>query len=369
MRVTIIGGGAVGLFCAWRLAQKRAQVELIEPRPLADVDPTAASWAAAGMLGAVSEALAEPADRAGERVALGLAAIEAWSRAERDLSPVASLFPLGSVTLGDAPHRTARLQALADLARASGAGMDVLSPRDIAERGLAVAPHVEAGLFAPFERLVNIPSTLHGLRDRAAAAGVRFIQGVASGLSSGARLALETAAGVRISCDVIVAAPGIGPYRRLAQDIPALARLTPSKGQMALLGAALPCVVRADGAYLAPRPEGLVVGATMEPGRADFAVDPKAIETLRRAAVCALPHLADAQILRAWAGVRPMSPDGAPLVGPSGPPGCFAAAGHSRNGWLLAPLTAEIIADLVFGKSAAPAAFDPGRFEPKDQAP
>jgi glycine oxidase len=198
----------------------------------------------------------------------------------------------------------------------------------------------------------------HTRRASAHALGVRAQTG----------LVLETAHGEDIACDAIVAAPGIGPHGRLAEDIPALARLSPTKGQMALLDARAPFVVRAEGVYLAPRPDGLVIGATMEPGRFDFDVDHQAIETLRRAAVRVLPRLADAPVLRAWAGVRPMSPDGAPLVGPSGPPGCFAAAGHSRNGWLLAPLTAEIIADLVFGTGAAPAAFDPARFNVKDTA-
>ena len=100
----------------------------------------------------------------------------------------------------------------------------------------------------------------------------------------------------------------------------------------------------------------------MERGRDDRTVDPAAIAALRDAASRAAPTLADAPLIKAWAGVRPMSPDGWPIVGSSGPPGCFAAAGHSRNGWLLAPLTAEIIADMMFTGATAPPEFDPRRF-------
>jgi len=160
----------------------------------------------------------------------------------------------------------------------------------------------------------------------------------------------------------VVAAPGVGAGARLAAAIPALALLGAAKGQMALLDASMACVVRADGVYLAPRPDGVAIGATMEAGRMDRTVDPAAIAALRAAAARAAPGLADARVVRAWAGVRPMSPDGLPLVGASGPPGCFVAAGHSRNGWLLAPLTAEIIADALLVGTPTPALFDPARF-------
>lgn len=364
MRICVIGGGAVGLFCAWRLADRGARVTLIEPRPLVLADPTAASWAAAGMLGAVSESLGEPPADQATRVALGLHAIEAWRRAAADLAPAATLFPIGSVTLGDTPARDAALDALAATAQALGAAVEIAPAAALAERGLRVAGHVRRALVAPFEALVDIPTTLAALAHAAAARGVAFRTGVARGVTaSAAGLAVALDDG-EVAGDAIVAAPGVGPHGRLADDIPALAHLAPAKGQMALLGGAAPMVVRAAGVYLAPRPEGVVIGSTMEPGRADYDVDPAAIARLKAATAEAAPWLADAPVLRTWAGVRPMSPDGAPLVGRSGPPGCYVAAGHSRNGWLLAPLTAEIIADLIFSAGAPPPAFDPGRFGP-----
>lgn len=367
-RICVIGGGAVGLFCAWRLAQGGARVTLVEPRPLVTADPTAASWAAAGMLGAVSEALGEPAAAMPARVALGLRAVEAWARAARDLAPAAALFPLGTVTLGDTPERDAALDPLAAAAREAGAVVEIVSGAALAARGLPVAPHVARALVTPFEALVDIPVALGALVAHATAAGVALRAGVAVAVErTGDGLQVAVAgvdAAVEVqACDAVVAAPGVGPHGALAAAIPALGLLAPTKGQMALLDATAPAIVRAAGVYMAPRPDGLVIGATMEPGRTDFDVDPAAIARLRASAAHAAPWLAEAPLRRAWAGVRPMSPDGAPLVGPSGPPGCYVAAGHSRNGWLLAPLTAEIIADLIFGAGRPPSAFDPARFQ------
>jgi len=361
MRIAIIGGGAVGLFCAWRLAERGGDVTLVEPHALLSADPTAASWAAAGMLGAVSEALGEP--DAPARVRIGLGAIEAWRRAESALAPERTLFDVGSVILADGPQRVAAIEALHELARAHGAQTTILTAGDLHARGFAAGPQVTAGLHAPFEALVNIPGELGALAMKLASisVGVRRGRGLDVETANG-RPALVLADGARLNVDAVLACPGVGPHGRLAQAIPALAALTPAKGQMALIAATTPFVVRAPGVYLAPRPEGLVLGSTMERGRDDRAVDPAAIAALQAAAACAAPALADAPLVRAWAGVRPMSPDGWPIVGPSGSPGCYVAAGHSRNGWLLAPLTAEIIADMIFKGADAPPEFDPRRF-------
>ena len=361
MRVAIIGGGAVGLFCAWRLAERGAAVTLVEPRSLLPADPSAASWAAAGMLGAVSEALSEP--DAPARVRIGLSAIEAWRRAATALAPARTLFDVGSIILADSLERLAAIEALHALAQAHGAETALLPRAELRARGLAAGPQTTAGLLAPFEALVDIPGALAALTMKLADVGVAVREGRGADVeTAGGFPTLVLEGGARLNVDAVLACPGVGPHGRLAEAIPALARLTPAKGQMALISATVPFVVRAQGVYLAPRPEGLVLGSTMERGRDDRTVDPAAIAALRDAASRAAPTLADAPLIKAWAGVRPMSPDGWPIVGSSGPPGCFAAAGHSRNGWLLAPLTAEIIADMIFKGADAPPEFDPRRF-------
>ena len=101
----------------------------------------------------------------------------------------------------------------------------------------------------------------------------------------------------------------------------------------------------------------------MEPGRDDLAIDPFAVAALHGMASAVVPALVGGPV-EARAGVRAATPDGLPLVGPTGRPGIWLAVGARRNGWLLAPLIARIMADMLAG--AAPdsraALFDPARF-------
>jgi glycine oxidase len=109
-------------------------------------------------------------------------------------------------------------------------------------------------------------------------------------------------------------------------------------------------VVRAPEVYLVPRSDGrLLIGATVEEAGFDKRVEPRTIQRLHSAAVRLLPALASARILEDWAGLRPGTPDTLPILGPTSLPGYFAAAGHFRDGILLTPITARIIAGLVAG--------------------
>ena len=76
------------------------------------------------------------------------------------------------------------------------------------------------------------------------------------------------------------------------------------------------------------------------------------IEALRQEGVRLCPGLADAPVTESWSGVRPGTPDEAPFIGETATPGLFVATGHYRNGILLAPITARIIADQLLGTHA-----------------
>jgi glycine oxidase len=101
----------------------------------------------------------------------------------------------------------------------------------------------------------------------------------------------------------------------------------------------------------------------MEPGVATDAPNPPAIAALHARAARLCPVLADLPVIETWAGIRPGTPDHAPMIGETNTPGLFVAAGHYRNGILLAPITARIIADMMLGKSlsALHASFTPDR--------
>jgi len=110
-------------------------------------------------------------------------------------------------------------------------------------------------------------------------------------------------------------------------------------------------VVRAPDIYLIPRSDGrMLIGATSEEAGFDKQTVPETIQKLRQAALDLVPKLADARILEAWAGLRPGTPDGLPILGTTPTPGYFVATGHFRDGILLAPVTAKVMARIMTGQ-------------------
>ena len=144
----------------------------------------------------------------------------------------------------------------------------------------------------------------------------------------------------------------------------------PVKGQMlALAGASrdlLRHVIRAPEIYLVPRSDGrILVGATVEEAGYDKRTDTDTIQRLHRAAIDLVPALAEARMLEAWAGLRPGSPDDLPILGATASPGYFVATGHFRDGILLAPVTAQVMAQMITGGKLEYdlSAFSPNRFQ------
>jgi glycine oxidase len=146
------------------------------------------------------------------------------------------------------------------------------------------------------------------------------------------------------------------------------APVRPRKGQMLYVlpqASLLQHVLRTPEVYVVPRSSGKVlIGATVEDVGFDKSVNPSAIQQLVTAATKYLPELASAPITLSWAGLRPGTPDDLPIIGPTNTPRVFLATGHFRNGILLASVTAQIMADLVQGKTSHLniRAFSPTRF-------
>lgn len=144
-----------------------------------------------------------------------------------------------------------------------------------------------------------------------------------------------------------------------ARIAPVPLRARPVKGQMLSVvphhGAphfSLRHVVRRKACYLIPRNDGkVVIGSTVEEAGYDKRVDSEVIHKLHQEATILLPDLGEGRILEAWAGLRPATPDELPLVGETSYGGYLVATGHYRDGILLAPITAKIIAQLVDGES------------------
>jgi glycine oxidase len=143
----------------------------------------------------------------------------------------------------------------------------------------------------------------------------------------------------------------------------------PVKGQMLCLAMhpreLIRHVIRTADAYLIPRSDGrLLVGATVEEAGFDKRVDAATIKRLHWAALALVPKLADARILEDWAGLRPGTPDALPILGATSTPGYYVATGHFRDGILLAPITAHIMAEVIEGENSGHhlASFSPARF-------
>lgn len=144
----------------------------------------------------------------------------------------------------------------------------------------------------------------------------------------------------------------------------------PVKGQMLCL--VMPSrnlikhVIRSPHAYLIPRSDGrLLAGATVEEAGFDKRTDLTTIQRFHHAALQLVPQLREAKILEDWAGLRPGTPDALPILGATETPGYYAATGHYRDGILLAPITAQVMAVVIEGRTPEYdlTPFSPSRFE------
>lgn len=333
--VFVAGAGALGLTIALALADAGAKVTVFDPAPLADN----ASGVAAGMLAPACEAVLDPLVRA--HLDILTAARDLWPALA--LRAGIELDGAGALALGDR-SRLDRLEAVfADL------GLDArrMTPSELA----AAAPGVvaEGGLLTVDDWRLDARQALQALARAAAAAGVVV-----------RRESLDRTS----PADLRVVA--VGAARDLSDLAPELATVTPIKGHILRapgLAYAGP-VLRGEGAYVAPGAQGVIVGATMEAGVADRLVDAEQVARLRAAAAAFLPAVAQAEVL-ATTGVRGAAPDGLPLVGASQAPGVLLAVAARRNGWLLAPLIARIVAAQALGREpgAYAARLCAGRFD------
>ncbi|MBT8337852.1 MAG: glycine oxidase ThiO, partial [Gemmatimonadetes bacterium] len=237
----------------------------------------------------------------------------------------------------------------------------------------ALAPEWGAGLHLPDHARVDPRRLAPALEEAVRASGVDVRTGVevrSLVRSEDAVTGVELADGKSIEADTVVLAAGAwsGGISGLPRRLP----LRPIKGQMLSLALDRPILgglVAGPGAYLIPRedPDGplMVVGATMEDAGFDTATDGSSIDGLRSAAEALVPALAGRPERERWAGLRPALPDGLPLIGPDPElDGLVYATGHHRNGILLAPVTARVVAGALSGgpPDSRWAAFGPARF-------
>lgn len=368
--VAVVGGGIIGLAVGWRAAQRGMRVVVLER----DAPGSGATHAAAGMLAPASEAnLAER-----DLLALGLASAARFPAFVAELREVAGVDPgfLPCGTLVVARDRD-EAEALERERRArEELGLDVarLRPSEARRREPALAPTLRLALDVPDDHAVDPRALAAALAAAVPAAGGEVRAGAAVArvdVADGRVAGVTLAGGERVAAGQVVVAAGAwtGALAGLPED--ARVPVRPVKGQILRLRdpagpGLLQRVVRMERGYLVPRGDGrYVLGATMEERGFDTDVTAGAVSELLRDAGELVPGIAELVLEELEAGLRPGTPDNAPALGPSpAVAGLHWAAGHHRNGILLTPITAELVAAGLagepLGELAAP--FSPARF-------
>ena len=346
MKVVIVGAGVAGLATGWRLQQQGCSVTILDRAQ----PGRGATWAAAGMLAVT----AEMEDAAEAERALAIRSNSLWPAFAAELEQ-ASGQPVGFTRAG------------ALMLAADAAALEAMRPRgqvlDAAQVTVLVpglSPQV-GGLWAPDEAHVDN----RALGD---ALAIAFLKAGGTLVPNEAVVRIEEHAGRagavltphgRHGADVFLIAAGA--WTGLLDGLP----IRPVKGEMIALdsnlGPDMP-VIWGEGVYLVPRGGLLLVGATMQEAGFDTSLTQEARDFLRNGAQKLIPAARGWRLVEHWAGLRPGTPDGLPLLGPLGLPNLFIASGQFRNGILFAPAIAEHMHDLMLGEAQVIPDFDPRRF-------
>jgi glycine oxidase len=361
----VIGAGVIGLACAWRLARRGASVLVLERGHAG----CGASGVAAGMLAPVTEAdFGEEA-----LLRLNLAARERWPAFAAELEERSGLGccyrESGALVAAADRDDAEELRRLHAFQRSLGLHAEWLSSRECRQLEPGLSPRISGGIFAPQDAHVDPVAVLAALREVLDHAGGEVLEGaeVAGLRRDGDRVAAVRIAGGEVEADVVVAATGAWSGELVPE-----APVRPVKGQILELrrrrGTVPPPerILRTPRCYLVHRPDGRVVlGATVEEQGFDRAVTADGVRRLLEAAWEVYPEVGELELVAARAGLRPGSPDNAPLIGEGEEEGLLWATGHYRNGVLLAPVTADAVTDLVTEGTApeGAAAFSPRRFQ------
>jgi glycine oxidase len=353
----VVGGGVIGLALARELSSRGSDVVVVERGRTGDE----ASSAAAGLLSPQSDAESP-------------SPFFDLARKSRDLYPEwsAALEAETGIDIGWRRTGVLRFGAPELLERfawqfEAGLPLERLEAPEIARRSAGrAARELRHGLFFREDAVVDNRLLVRTLRSSLDHRGVTVLEGVPATrflVEAGRCRGVETTIGPIRSDSVVDSA---GAWANFDAALPFGIPVEPVRGQIVELAdeEPFPIVLASEDVYLVPRTTGRIPdGATVE--RAGFRKEVTAggVARLLAAALVLAPTLESARVTDAWAGLRPGTPDGLPIIGESPVSGLFLAAGHFRNGILLAPLTALLVADMLTRvKAEGPSLFSPERF-------
>ena len=364
--VVVIGGGLIGCAIAYELAKRGAGVTVYDRG-----EPVrAASWAGAGMLAPFSEAIDDA-----PLLALCRDSLRAYPAFVAELlartGVDARLRHAGTLHVACDEGAAAALAARCADFRRNGGDAAVVGRDGAVAREAMLGSAVRDAVYVANEACVDNRRLGRALVAACRAAGVRFERDDGVALEADARRVrgIRTEHGFRAAATVVNAA---GAWAGDLAGVPAAARVAvrPVAGEM--LALAVPpgfgnALVWGEGVYLVPRDDGrLLIGATSRERGFDVRVTAGGVRTLLAAALRIAPVLAEFALVETWAGLRPGSHDGRPYLGATAVAGYVVAAGHYRNGILLAPLTAAALAAVIAGE---PSPVDLTAFDPRRDAP
>jgi glycine oxidase len=357
----IIGAGVIGLATAWRAAARGISVTVVDPAPA-----SGASYAGAGMITPVSELHygEEPLLR------LGLASRERYAAFVAELEELTGVpTDYRADGLLQVAFHADDLAVLDDVRRfqeSLGVHAEALTGRECRRLEPMLAPSVSGGLFAPDDGAIDPRRLCAALLVAVERAGGTIVRSRATEiiLERDAAVGVRLAGGDELRAGQTVLAAGCwtGDLKGLPPGT--LPDIRPVKGQILRLRTRVPFLarctrglVRGSPVYLVPRADGeIVIGATQEELGFDTTVTAGGLWELLRDARELIPGSTELEFAEVVAGLRPGSPDNAPVLGPVGPPGLHIASGHFRGGVLLAPITGDVMAEvLATGRVPAPA--------------
>ena len=362
--VAVVGGGLIGLAVAWRARARGLSVCVLDRGELGH----GTSHVAAGMLAPISEA------DAGEQalLRLGLDSARRWPAFAEELAAASGIGvdyrAQGTLLVARDRDEAEALERELALRARFGLRAERLRPSRARRLEPALAPTVRLALDVPDDHAVDPRLVVAALARAAEQAGAVLRAGAAvAEVRPGAGVVLEGGGELVRAGRIVIAA---GPWSGRIAGVPEDARVPvrPVKGQSLRLRdpggpGLIERVVRWDSGYLVPRTDGrYVLGATMEERGFDTAMTGGGVHDLLRDGAELVPGVLELEVEELIAGLRPGTPDNAPIIGPSAAaPALVWATGHYRNGALLTPVTADLVAATLCGEDADPA-FAPERF-------
>lgn len=345
--VIVVGGGVIGASCARALASRGASVIVLDDGP----KPGAATPAAAGMLAPFAEA--EPED---SFLGFCVRARDLYSNLARELEDETGtdigLWNEGILQVAMTDDDVANLKDTVAWRRQSGFAVDWISIDELREIAPGIGPEAQGAAFAPEDGALDPMALRWALMESAKQRyGVTVRQeGVQQLLFEGERVCgVRTPEGAHEGGAVVIAA---GSWSGQVRGVPGPLPVEPIRGQIAALdwpAGEPPAIVYGGGGYVLARSGEALAGATMERAGFTATTTEEGIASVLDTAYRIYPALADSPVKRAWAGLRPGTPDGRPILGQDPViPNLWYATGHGRNGILLAGVTGEILAQLYF---------------------